>query len=157
VQIPAATREFAINASNQRHWDGAIRAYFSDCVEGKDGPRGKDFNMRWNASLVAECHRILARGGVFLYPDDGRKGYQNGHLRLLYEASPIASLVEQAGGKATNGLQPILDISPTSLHQRTPLIFGSREEVELIGRYEANRHAVSERAPLFGRRGLFLV
>jgi fructose-1,6-bisphosphatase I len=155
VQIPASTREYAINASNQRHWSEEIRAYFADCVEGADGPRGKDFNMRWIASLVAECHRILARGGVFLYPADARKGYQQGRLRLLYEANPIALLIEQAGGKAIDGQNPILEIAGTALHQRTPLIFGSRSEVEFIGRYVAGRHALSERAPLFGYRGLF--
>jgi fructose-1,6-bisphosphatase I len=155
VQIPASACEYAINASNQRHWSGAIQAYFADCVEGEDGPRGQDFNMRWIASLVAECHRILARGGVFLYPADTRKGYQQGRLRLLYEANPIAMLIEQAGGKATDSQNPILEIAGTALHQRTPLIFGSRLEVELIGRYVAGRHALSERAPLFGVRGLF--
>ena len=155
IQIPASAREYAINASNQRHWSEAIRAYFADCIEGEDGPRGKDFNMRWIASLVAECHRILARGGVFLYPADARKGYQQGRLRLLYEANPIALLIEQAGGKAIDSQDPILEIAGTALHQRTPLIFGSRLEVEIIGRYVASRHALSERAPLFGHRGLF--
>jgi fructose-1,6-bisphosphatase I len=155
IQIPASAREYAINASNQRHWSEAIRAYFADCIEGEDGPRGKDFNMRWIASLVAECHRILARGGVFLYPADARKGYQQGRLRLLYEANPIALLIEQAGGKAIDSQDPILEIAGTALHQRTPLIFGSRLEVEIIGRYVAGRHALSERAPLFGYRGLF--
>jgi fructose-1,6-bisphosphatase I len=155
VRIPPSAREYAINASNQRHWSAAIRAYFADCVEGEDGPRGKDFNMRWIASLVAECHRILARGGVFLYPADARKGYQQGRLRLLYEANPIALLVEQAGGSAIDSQTPILGIAGTALHQRTPLIFGSRSEVELIGRYVAGRHALSERSPLFAHRGLF--
>jgi fructose-1,6-bisphosphatase I len=155
VQIPASAREYAINASNQRHWSEGIQAYFADCVEGEDGPRGQDFNMRWIASLVAECHRILARGGVFLYPADARKGYQQGRLRLLYEANPIALLIEQAGGKAIDSQSPILEITGTTLHQRTPLIFGSRLEVELIGRYVAGRHSLSERAPLFGLRGLF--
>jgi fructose-1,6-bisphosphatase I len=155
IQIPASAREYAINASNQRHWSEAIRAYFTDCVEGEDGPRGRDFNMRWIASLVAECHRILARGGVFLYPADARKGYHQGRLRLLYEANPIALLIEQAGGKAIDSQSPILEIAGTALHQRTPLIFGSRSEVELIGRYVAARHELSERAPLFGYRGLF--
>jgi fructose-1,6-bisphosphatase I len=155
IRIPASAREYAINASNQRHWSEAIRAYFADCVEGEDGPRGQDFNMRWIASLVAECHRILARGGVFLYPADARKGYQQGRLRLLYEANPIALLIEQAGGKAIDSRNPILEIAGMALNQRTPLIFGSRSEVELIGRYVAGRHALSERAPLFGHRGLF--
>jgi fructose-1,6-bisphosphatase I len=155
IQIPASAHEYAINASNQRHWSEAIRAYFADCVEGEDGPRGQDFNMRWIASLVAECHRILARGGVFLYPADARKGYQQGRLRLLYEANPVALLIEQAGGTAIDGVEPILEIAGTALHQRTPLIFGSRLEVELISRYAAGRHALSERAPLFGHRGLF--
>jgi fructose-1,6-bisphosphatase I len=154
IQVPASAREYAINASNQRHWSEAIRAYCSDCIEGEDGPRGRNFNTRWIASLVAECHRILVRGGVFLYPADARKGYQQGRLRLLYEANPIALLIEQAGGKAIDGERPILEIAGTALHQRTPLIFGSRLEVELIGRYVAGRHSLSERAPLFGLRGL---
>lgn len=155
VQIPTATQEYAINASNERHWSPTIRTYVADCVAGKDGPRGEDFNMRWIASLVAECHRILSRGGVFLYPRDARKGYEQGRLRLVYEANPIAWLIEQAGGKATNGTERILDLIPAALHQRTPMVFGSRDEVERIARYKSDLHVVSPRSPLFGERGLF--
>jgi fructose-1,6-bisphosphatase I len=155
VQVPECAREYAINASNYRHWTGAIRGYIDDCVAGKDGARGEDFNMRWLASLVGECHRILTRGGVFLYPQDTRQGYEQGRLRLIYEANPIAWLVEQAGGLATNGRQRILDLVPRRLHERTPLIFGSREEVARIARYTAHSYAAGERSPLFSQRGLF--
>lgn len=154
VAIPAETREYAINASNYRHWSDAVRAYVDDCIAGADGPLGADFNMRWIASLVAECHRILVRGGVFLYPRDGRRGYENGRLRLVYEANPIAMLVEQAGGKAVDGLSRIMDIVPGALHQRTPLIFGSAREIERIERYKADPNASFGRSLLFGRRGL---
>jgi fructose-1,6-bisphosphatase I len=155
VQIPVTTREYAINASNQRHWSPVVRAYIADCLAGREGPRGEDFNMRWIASLVAECHRILSRGGVFLYPGDARRGYEHGRLRLVYEANPIAWLVEQAGGKATNGADRILDIVPGALHQRTPLVFGSSEEVERVARYKREPQLIGQRSPLFGERGLF--
>ncbi|GBF26639.1 fructose-1,6-bisphosphatase class 1 [bacterium MnTg02] len=155
VQIPAATREFAINASNHRFWDDHIQLYISDCLTGEDGPRKKNFNMRWNASLVAECHRILSRGGIFLYPGDTRQGYQNGRLRLLYEAGPIAMLIEQAGGGASTGLARILDIQPSDIHQRVPFIFGSKDEVEHVERRYACEQTIGERSPLFARRGLF--
>jgi len=154
-QIPERTREFAINASNYRHWGEWVRLYIDDCLDGAEGPRGKDFNTRWVASLVAECHRILSRGGVFLYPADERPGYEDGRLRLLYEANPIAMLVEQAGGIATTGGQKILDIVPEELHQRVPLIFGSAEEVERIEHYCREPETVARQSPLFGRRGLF--
>ena len=153
--IPAGSSEFAINASNYRHWDEAIRLYVDDCVAGSDGPRDKDFNMRWIASLVADAYRILIRGGVFLYPRDGRKGYAHGRLRLVYEANPMALIMEQAGGQATDGVNRILDIPPKDLHQRTPLIFGSAKEVEKVGRYHADPSAIGNRHPLFGHRGLF--
>ncbi len=155
LQIPENTREFAINASNYRHWEEWVRLYIDDCLDGADGARGKDFNTRWVASLVAECHRILSRGGVFLYPSDERKGYEHGRLRLLYEANPIAMLVEQAGGAASTGGQRILDVEPEALHQRVPLIFGSAEEVARIERYFREPDAVARHSPLFGRRGLF--
>ena len=155
VVIPVDAREFAINTSNYRHWDEAMQVYVDDCIAGADGPREKDFNMRWIASLVADSYRILVRGGVFLYPRDGRKGYSQGRLRLTYEASPIAMLVEQAGGSATNGTERILDIVPTDLHQRTPLVFGSAKEVGKIARYHANPSSIGNRHPLFGNRGLF--
>lgn len=157
VSIPEDTREFAINASNYRHWDEAMQIYVDDCFSGSDGPREKDFNMRWIASLVADSYRILVRGGVFLYPRDGRKGYGQGRLRLTYEANPIAMLVEQAGGSATNGTERILDIVPSDLHQRTPLVFGSSKEVGKIARYHANPSSIGNRHPLFGNRGLFRV
>ena len=153
--IPPRTREFAINASNYRHWDDAVRLYFDDCIKGGHGPRESEFNMRWLASLVAEAYRILVRGGAFLYPGDRRRGYGHGRLRLVYEAHPIALLVEQAGGLATDTIQPILDIAASELHQRTPLVFGSTAEVERITRYHALPGQMADRAPLFGKRGLF--
>ncbi|MCB1418660.1 MAG: class 1 fructose-bisphosphatase [Notoacmeibacter sp.] len=155
VKIPATSQEFAINASNYRHWFEPVRSYVDDLFAGTEGPREKDFNMRWIASLVADCYRILIRGGVFLYPADRRKGYGQGRLRLVYEANPIAFLVEQAGGKATDSVERVLDIVPQSLHQRTPLIFGSADKVGRIARYHVDPAMISERAPLFGNRGLF--
>jgi fructose-1,6-bisphosphatase I len=155
VTIPAKTREFAINASNYRHWDEGIRLYFDDCIKGGHGPRESEFNMRWIASLVAETYRILIRGGVFLYPGDRRRGYAHGRLRLVYEAHPIALLIQQAGGTATDCVRPILDISATELHQRTPLVFGSTAEVTRIGKYHSLPSQMADRAPLFGKRGLF--
>ncbi len=157
VTIPPHSNEYAINASNYRHWSEGVRAYIDDCIAGKEGPRGADVNMRWIASLVAECHRILARGGVFLYPRDARKGYGKGRLRLIYEANPIALLIEQAGGKAIDGNTRILDTLPDALHQRTPLIFGSASEIERIARYKADHNMSFERSPLFGRRGILRV
>ncbi|WP_295632218.1 class 1 fructose-bisphosphatase [Novosphingobium sp.] len=155
VAISRKTREFAINASNYRHWDESVRLYFDDCIKGGHGPRESEFNMRWIASLVAEAYRIFVRGGVFLYPGDKRRGYAHGRLRLVYEAHPIAMLVEQAGGLATDGIEPILDVAATALHQRTPLVFGSTAEVSRIGRYHSLPSQMAERAPLFGKRGLF--
>jgi fructose-1,6-bisphosphatase I len=130
--IPEQTREFAINMSNQRHWAEPVRRYIDACLAGKDGPRAKDFNMRWVASMVAEVHRILTRGGVFLYPWDAREPERAGKLRLMYEANPMALLVEQAGGAASDGTQPILDVAPQALHQRIGVVLGSKEEVELV-------------------------
>lgn len=154
-QIPADAKEFAINASNYRHWDDHVRLYINDCMAGVEGPRGKNFNTRWIASLVAEAHRILSRGGVFLYPSDDRKGYENGRLRLLYEANPIALLIEQAGGGATTGTGRVLEVEPKKIHQHVPLIFGSRNEVSHIERYHGDIGGAGERSPLFGNRGLF--
>jgi fructose-1,6-bisphosphatase I len=151
--MPRKSTEFAINASNHRHWSRPIRAWVNDCLAGSDGPRADNCNMRWIASLVAECHRILTRGGVFLYPADARKGYERGRLRHLYECAPIAFLVEQAGGAATDGVDPILDRVPRSLHERTPLVFGSADIVAQISAYHDLPEA--ETAALFGRRGLF--
>ncbi|OZB72417.1 MULTISPECIES: class 1 fructose-bisphosphatase [unclassified Thiomonas] len=137
LQIPPSTSEFSINMSNLRHWAPPIKRYIDECLQGKDGPRGRDFNMRWVGSMVADVHRILMRGGVFLYPWDKREPNKPGKLRLLYEANPMSFLVEQAGGAATNGSQRILDIVPTSLHERCSVMLGSREEVELLQRYHA--------------------
>jgi fructose-1,6-bisphosphatase I len=153
VRIPAGSNEFAINASNSRYWPAAVRAYFEDCLEGDEGPRERNFNMRWVGSVAADVYRILLRGGVYLYPEDSREGYQQGRLRRLYEANPIALLIEQAGGAAIDGFQRILDVKPTSLHMRTPLIFGSKDKVERIARYYSEGSA-SHCAPLFGKRGL---
>ncbi len=155
VAVPSQTHEFAINASNFEHWEEPIRAYVDDCLAGPQGPREKKFNMRWVASLVAESYRILMRGGVFLYPSDRRKGYAHGRLRLVYEANPIAYLMEQAGAGAHDSVERILDIRPHNLHQRVPLIFGSRDEVKQIRRYHTEASAMADRAPLFGKRGLF--
>ena len=153
--IPPRTREFAINASNHRHWHEAVRLYFDDCLKGGSGPHQADFNMRWTGSLVAEAYRILARGGVFLYPSDFRRGYGRGRLRLIYEAQPIAWLIEQAGGAATDTIEPILALEATELHQRVPLVFGSLAEVARIARYHTLPSHIADRAPLFGARGLF--
>ena len=137
MTIPPATREFSINAAYSRHWLPPVRRYVDECLAGKEGPRGEDFNMRWAGSMVGDLHRILCRGGVFLYPEDERlraKGTA-GKLRLLYEASPMALLVEQAGGLAHTGVEPILDVEPDSLHQRVPVMMGSREEMERLIAY----------------------
>lgn len=134
LEVPSAANEFAINMANERHWDAPTRRYVADLMAGTAGPRGRDFNMRWMGSMVGEVHRILTQGGVFLYPVDGRPGMENGKLRLMYEASPIAFLIEQAGGKATNGVDRILDIRPRKLHQRIGVVLGAREEVELLAR-----------------------
>ena len=135
VQIPADTKEFAINMSNMRHWDEPVKRYIDECLQGKEGPRGKDFNMRWVASMVADVHRILTRGGVFMYPWDKREPDKAGKLRLMYEANPMSWLVEQAGGAATDGRQRILDVPVTKLHQRVPVFLGSRNEVERVTGY----------------------
>ncbi|MDO8346559.1 MAG: class 1 fructose-bisphosphatase [Rugosibacter sp.] len=135
VKIPADTREFAINASNARYWGPPVKRYIDELLAGKDGPRGVDFNMRWVASMVADVHRILCRGGIFLYPLDSKTRAQGGKLRLMYEANPMAFIVEQAGGGATTGRTRILDIQPEKLHQRVPVILGSRNEVERVTAY----------------------
>ena len=137
VQIPEDTQEFAINMSNMRHWDEPVKRYIDECLQGKEGPRGKDFNMRWVAAMVGDVHRILTRGGVFLYPWDKREPEKAGKLRLLYEANPMSWLVEQAGGAATNTKQRILDIQPDKLHQRVSVVLGSKNEVERITGYHA--------------------
>ncbi|PJG47093.1 fructose-bisphosphatase class I [Sphingobium sp. LB126] len=155
VQIPRKAGEFAINASNLRHWEEPTRLYIADCLQGNEGPREKDYNMRWIAAVVVECYRILQRGGVYLYPADTRPGYGRGRLRMVYETSPIAMLVEQAGGQATDGARRLLDLVPDTLHARTPFVFGSADEVARIGRYHSDPSAIGERAPLFGSRSLF--
>jgi len=137
MRIPAQTSEFAINMSNQRFWEAPVQRYVSECLQGMEGPRGRDFNMRWVASMVAEVHRILIRGGVFMYPLDSKLRDKGGKLRLMYEANPMSMIVEQAGGIATTGRQRILDIKPQSLHQRVPVLLGSREELERLMAYHA--------------------
>jgi fructose-1,6-bisphosphatase I len=135
VQVPEDTQEFAINMSNMRHWAPPMRQYIDECLAGVEGPRGKNFNMRWIASMVADVHRILTRGGVFIYPWDQREPNKPGKLRLMYEGNPMAMLIEQAGGAATNGQQRLLDIVPTGLHQRVSVMLGSKNEVERATRY----------------------
>ena len=138
MRIPRATAEFAINCSNQRYWHPPVRRYFDELQAGNTGSLGKHYNMRWVAAMAADIHRILTRGGIFMYPGDQRPGKQDGHIRLLYEANPMAMIVEQAGGLATNGVDNILDMQPKSLHQRVPVFLGSAEEVERITGYHKN-------------------
>jgi fructose-1,6-bisphosphatase I len=135
VRIPEDTKEFAINMSNMRHWDEPVTRYIGECLAGSTGPRGKDFNMRWIASMVADVHRILCRGGIFMYPWDKREPNKPGKLRLLYEANPMSWLIEQAGGAATNGRQRILDVKPSKLHERIAVFLGSKNEVERVTGY----------------------
>ncbi len=137
MMVPADTGEYAINASNARHWEGAVQRYHTELLAGATGPRGKDFNMRWVASMVADVHRVLSRGGVFLYPRDARDPKKPGKLRLLYEANPMSLLIEQAGGAATDGHRSILDIEPTSLHERVAVILGAKNEVDRVTSYHA--------------------
>lgn len=155
VRVPLGQRQYAINASNSRHWPLAIRAFVEECVAGATGPRGADYNTRWLGAVVAESYRILLHGGIYLYPGDARPGYRRGRLRLLYEANPIAMLIEQAGGTATDGFGRILDLVPADIHERAPLIFGSRDKVErLMTLYAASVPQAGQR-PLFAVRGLF--
>ena len=135
MRVPAATKEFAINMSNQRHWEAPMQDYVRDLLSGETGPRGKNFNMRWIASMVADVHRILTRGGIFIYPWDRKDPTKAGKLRLMYEANPMSLLIEQAGGAATDGRTRLLDVAPTHLHQRVPVFLGSREEVEAATQY----------------------
>ncbi|MBS0374692.1 MAG: class 1 fructose-bisphosphatase [Proteobacteria bacterium] len=156
--IPPSTSEFAINTSNARFWESPVHRYVTECQAGRSGPRGRDFNMRWIASLVAEVHRILVRGGVFMYPRDLKDPSKPGRLRLLYEASPIAFLVEQAGGFASTGRKQLLEVAPEGLHQRVPVVLGSREEVERIERYHVDHDTGADapfESPLFNERSLF--
>jgi fructose-1,6-bisphosphatase I/sedoheptulose-1,7-bisphosphatase len=158
IRIPETTCEFAINSSNARFWEPPVKRYVAECLAGSSGPRGKDFNMRWIASLVAECHRVLMRGGVFLYPRDRRDPATPGRLRLLYECNPIGMIVEQAEGRASTGETPVLEVEPSSLHQRIGFVFGSRREVELIEDYHrtmSDQDDFDAETPLFNVRGLF--
>jgi fructose-1,6-bisphosphatase I len=135
LRIPEDTKEFAINMSNMRHWAAPVKRYIDECLAGKEGPRGKDFNMRWVAAMVADVHRIMTRGGIFMYPWDKREPNKPGKLRLMYEANPMSFLVEQAGGVATNGTQRIMEIQPKQLHERVSVMLGSKNEVELVTSY----------------------
>jgi fructose-1,6-bisphosphatase I/sedoheptulose-1,7-bisphosphatase len=159
IRIPEDTGEFAINASNERFWEPPVRRYVQECKDGRSGFRERDFNMRWIASMVAEVHRILMRGGVFMYPRDFKTPAMQGRLRLLYEASPMSFLVEQAGGLATTGRERILDVQPRALHERVPVILGSRNEVARITRYHGDYDRGEDKpytSPLFNERSLFL-
>ncbi|NML15802.1 class 1 fructose-bisphosphatase [Azohydromonas caseinilytica] len=156
LQVPRRTREFAINASHSRFWEPAVKRYVDECLAGSAGVRGADFSMRWIASLVAETHRILLRGGVFLCPRDGTDPKRPGRLQLLHEANPVGMLIEQAGGCASTGRHRVLGLQPEALQQRVGFIFGSAEEVERIERYhEEQLLDGGYRSPLFGQRGLF--
>ena len=157
LQVPVDTQEFAINASNSRFWEAPITRYVDECLAGKSGARGKDFNMRWIASMVAEAHRILMRGGVFMYPRDNKDPSKAGRLRLLYEANPIGMVMEQAGGRASTGREPMLSVKPDGLHQRIGLVFGSKNEVERIERYHSEPAETENDNPLFAERSLFRV
>ena len=158
MQIPDATREFAIDASLARFWESPVRRYVEECTEGRSGPRGEDFDMRWIASMVAEVHRILIRGGLFMQPRDMREGAGQGRAALIYAANPLAMIVEQAGGAASTGRQRLLSLEPAGIHQRAPAFLGSRREVERVVEY----HAAHDRgepltfvSPLFNTRSLF--
>ncbi|WP_085317464.1 class 1 fructose-bisphosphatase [Derxia lacustris] len=155
IRVPTATREFAINASNERFWEAPVQRYVAECVAGVEGPRSRDFNMRWVASMVAEAHRIITRGGVFLYPRDNKEPRKAGRLRLMYEANPVAFVMAQAGAHAVTGCHPILDVKPDGLHQRVPLIFGSAEEVARIVDYHADTSA-NVSLQLFKTRSLYV-
>lgn len=159
MQIAPETSEFAINTSNERFWEPPVRRYVSECKAGKTSVRGKDFNMRWIASMVADVHRILVRGGVYMYPKDSKDPSKAGRLRLMYEANPMSFIVEQAGGASSTGRKRMLDIVPEHIHQRVPVIMGSRSEVERVCRYhaefDAGGGAQPDYLPLFNERSLF--
>ena len=159
MRISEEAKEFAINASNERFWEPPVKRYVVECLAGKGGVRGRDFNMRWIASLVAEVHRILIRGGLFMYPKDFKDPAKPGRLRLLYEANPMAMIMEQAGGAASTGRGRILDLKPLELHQRVPLILGCKAEVERIEQYHHEHDQGLDRiytSPLFKERSLFI-
>ena len=158
LAIPEDTSEFAINTSNARFWEPPVHRYVTECQAGKAGERGRDFNMRWIASMVAEVHRILMRGGVFMYPRDTKDASKPGRLRLMYEANPISMLIEQAGGAASTGRRRLMDLAPEQLHQRVPVILGSKNEVLRIERYHIEHEAGHDKpfvSPLFNERSLF--
>jgi len=159
IRIPEETSEYSINASNRRFWEPPIARYVDECKAGKEGPRGRDFNTRWVASLVADVHRVLLRGGIYLYPRDQKEANRRGRLRLMYEANPMAMLVEQAGGAASTGRGRILEVAPEQLHQRVPVILGSRAEVSRVERYHDEYDRGEDKpysSPLFGERSLFV-
>jgi fructose-1,6-bisphosphatase I/sedoheptulose-1,7-bisphosphatase len=158
IRVPADTHEFAINSSNSRFWEPPIKRYVDECLAGKTGPRSKDFNTRWIASMVAEAHRILMRGGVFMYPRDTKDMTKPGRLRLLYEANPIGFVMEQAGGRASTGRSSVLEVQPEKLHQRIGLVFGSKNEVDRIERYHREYDEGTDQpyvSPLFNERSLY--
>lgn len=155
LKIPAQTREFSTNAAHSQSWEPAVKRYIEECLAGQSGPRNADFSLRWAASLVAQAHRVLMRGGVCLYPRDVREPGSPGRLRLLFEIDPIAFLIEQAGGLASTGHGRVLDVVPTSSHQRSAFVFGSAEEVSRIETYHREGQVETYRSPLFGERGLF--
>lgn len=155
VQLPLGTPAYSVNAANARHWTPEVRTYIADLQAGSEGLRGKDFDMRWHGALVIEAFRILRGGGIYLYPLDDRSAYRSGRIRLVYEAHPIAYLIEQAGGRATDGEVRILDKAAPQPHARTPLVFGSADKVERFEAYLKSLHADAERHPLFTTRGLF--
>jgi fructose-1,6-bisphosphatase I/sedoheptulose-1,7-bisphosphatase len=158
IRVPADTQEFAINSSNSRFWEPPIKRYVDECLAGRTGPRGKDFNTRWIASMVAEAHRILMRGGVFMYPRDTKDMTKPGRLRLLYEANPIGFVMEQAGGRASTGRSSVLEVPPEKLHQRIGLVFGSKNEVDRIERYHREYDDGTDQpyvSPLFNERSLY--
>jgi fructose-1,6-bisphosphatase I/sedoheptulose-1,7-bisphosphatase/fructose-1,6-bisphosphatase I len=158
IRVPEEGSDYLINASNRRFWEPPVTRYVDECKAGKEGPRGRDFNTRWVASMVADVHRILLRGGIYLYPRDQKAANREGRLRLLYEANPMAMIVEQAGGAASTGRGRILEVVPERIHQRVPVILGSRQEVERVERYHAEYDRGEDKpysSPLFGERSLF--
>jgi fructose-1,6-bisphosphatase I/sedoheptulose-1,7-bisphosphatase/fructose-1,6-bisphosphatase I len=158
IKIPEETSEFAINTSNERFWEAPVQRYVAECKAGKTDVRGRDFNMRWIASMVAEIHRILMRGGIFMYPKDTKDPSKPGRLRLMYEANPMGMIVEQAGGLASTGRERILDVTPDAIHQRIPVILGSLQEVDRIERYHREFDSGTDQkysSPLFKERSLF--
>jgi len=158
IRVPAEGSDYLINASNRRFWEPPVARYVDECKAGREGPRGKDFNTRWVASMVADVHRVLLRGGIYLYPRDQKPANREGRLRLLYEANPMAMIVEQAGGAASTGRGRILEVEPEQIHQRVPVMLGSRTEVERLERYHAEYDRGEDKpysSPLFGERSLF--